>query len=70
MPQTKLLEAAFLEASGMKDQYVSQEHILLALCSGKEKTRTILNDQGVTKDKILTVLKEMRGGQTIDSQNP
>ncbi|MDY0220993.1 MAG: ATP-dependent chaperone ClpB [Desulfobacterium sp.] len=70
VPSKKLLDSAFLEADSMKDKYVSQEHILLAMCSQKEKPRDILTGEGVTKDKILTVLKEMRGGQTIDSPNP
>ncbi len=70
VPSKKILDAAFVEAEAMKDQYVSQEHILLALCTTKEKPRELLNNEGVTKDKILTVLKEMRGGQTIDSPNP
>lgn len=66
----KLLDSAFVEADSMKDKYVSQEHILLAMCSQREKPQDILTGEGVTKDKILTVLKEMRGGQTIDSPNP
>ena len=66
----KLLDTAFLEASAMKDKYVSQEHLLLALCTGKDKARDLLNSEGVTKDIILKVLKEIRGGQTIDTQNP
>ncbi|ACN15602.1 ClpB [Desulforapulum autotrophicum HRM2] len=70
VPSKKILDTAFVEAEGMKDQYVSQEHILLALCIAKDKPRELLNKEGVTKDKILTVLKEMRGGQTIDSPNP
>lgn len=70
VPSKKLLDSAFVEADSMKDKYVSQEHILLAMCSQKEKPRDILSGEGVTKDKILTVLKEMRGGQTIDSPNP
>ena len=66
----KLLDMAFLEANAMKDQYVSQEHLLLALCSGREKTKELLNGEGVTKNAILKVLKDIRGGQTIDTQNP
>jgi ATP-dependent Clp protease ATP-binding subunit ClpB len=66
----KLLDTAFLEACAMKDQYVSQEHLLLSLCTGKDKTRDLLNSEGVTKDVILKVLKEIRGGQTIDTQTP
>ncbi|MCP4117818.1 MAG: ATP-dependent chaperone ClpB [Desulfobacteraceae bacterium] len=66
----KLLDTAFLEANAMKDRYVSQEHLLLALCAGKGKTRDLLGNEGVTKNVILKVLKEIRGGRTIDTQNP
>ncbi|MBI9092824.1 MAG: ATP-dependent chaperone ClpB [Desulfobacterium sp.] len=69
-PSKKLLDTAFVEANAMKDQYVSQEHLLLSLCTAKGKTRDLLNSEGVTKGVILKVLKEIRGGQTIDSQNP
>jgi ATP-dependent Clp protease ATP-binding subunit ClpB len=66
-----VLDAAFKEASRMKDQYVSVEHILLALAEEKNgEAAGILSRYGVTRDAILRVLQEIRGGQTITDQNP
>ncbi|MCG8688001.1 MAG: ATP-dependent chaperone ClpB [Desulfobacterales bacterium] len=66
----KMLDLAFKEASKMKDQYVSLEHILISLCQGKEKAAQILNSYGVTKEAILSVLKDIRGNQQVTDQNP
>ncbi len=66
----KMLDLAFKEASKMKDQYVSLEHILISLCQGKDKAAQILNSYGVTKDAILSVLKDIRGNQQVTDQNP
>ena len=71
-PQTKkMLEAAFIEATNMKDQYVSVEHILLAM-SGEENSQAgqILKQHGVHRDAILEVLIDIRGSQRITDQNP
>ncbi|MFP4348652.1 MAG: ATP-dependent chaperone ClpB, partial [Desulfococcaceae bacterium] len=66
-----VLDAAFKEASRMKDQYVSVEHILLAVADEKNgEAAGILSRYGVTRDAILRVLQEIRGGQTITDQNP
>ncbi|MFW5855225.1 MAG: ATP-dependent chaperone ClpB [Thermodesulfobacteriota bacterium] len=66
-----VLDAAFKEASRMKDQYVSVEHILLAIADEKNgEAAGILSRYGVTRDAILRVLQEIRGGQTITDQNP
>ncbi|GBC63738.1 ATP-dependent chaperone ClpB [Desulfonema ishimotonii] len=66
-----LLDRAFTEADRMKDQYVSIEHILLALADekGGEAAR-ILRQYGVSRDAILKGLMEIRGNQTITDQNP
>jgi len=70
--RTKMvLENAFAEAAKMKDDYVSIEHILLAL--GDEKggeAHTILKRSGVTRDAILKVLMDIRGSQRITDPNP
>ncbi len=66
----KMLETAFSEADKMKDQYVSLEHILIALTSCPGDTAVILKNNGVTRDSILKVLKDIRGSQTITDQNP
>ncbi|MCM2284244.1 MAG: ATP-dependent chaperone ClpB [Desulfobacula sp.] len=66
----KVLDQAFSEAEKMKDQYVSLEHILLALATFKGEAFNILKKNGVTREAILTVLKDIRGNQTVTDQNP
>jgi ATP-dependent Clp protease ATP-binding subunit ClpB len=66
----QLLDTAFKEADKMKDQYVSLEHLLLALSAAKGKAGEILSRQGVTRDAILSVLKDIRGNQSVTDQNP
>ena len=66
-----VLDAAFAEASHMKDQYVSLEHIFLAIAEEKGgEAANALKRHGITRDNILRVLMEIRGGQTITDQNP
>jgi len=66
-----VLEAAFKEMEQLKDEYVSVEHLLIALseASGTASAR-ILNGHGVTKDRIYTVLTEIRGTQRVTDQSP
>ena len=67
----KALDAAFAEAAKMKDQYVSIEHILLALCDEKNgETPRILHRHGINRDAILKVLIDIRGSQRITDPNP
>jgi len=65
-----MLESAFSEADKMKDQYISLEHILIALASCPGESGNILKNNGITRDAILKVLKDIRGNQTITDQNP
>ena len=67
----KMLEKAFSEASTMKDQYVSVEHIFLAIFDIKDsRLEKIFKQFGITKDNVLKVLMKIRGNQTITDQNP
>ena len=66
----KVLDLSFLESQKMQDQYVSLEHILLALISTKNKVFKILKQNGVTRDAVLSVLKDIRGNQSVTDQNP
>src|SRR5215469_5695274 len=67
----KVLEDAFKEADQFKDEYVSTEHLLIALSSAKsENVSKLLQSNGVTKDAILKVLVSIRGTQKITDQNP
>ncbi len=58
------------EADRLKDEYVSTEHLLLALAQVKSEAREILWTNSVTHNAILTALKEVRGGQRVTDQNP
>src|SRR4029453_3622488 len=58
------------EADRLKDEYVSTEHLLLALTQVKSEAREILATNAVTHDAILNALKEVRGGQRVTDQNP
>jgi ATP-dependent Clp protease ATP-binding subunit ClpB len=67
----KLLEQAFKEASNFKDEYVSTEHILLAITHLKrDAAQQILATQGATHDAILKALTVVRGSQQVTDQNP
>jgi ATP-dependent Clp protease ATP-binding subunit ClpB len=67
----RVLEDAVKEADQFKDEYVSTEHLLIALTNAKgEEVTRILQSQGVTKDTILKVLVSIRGSQKITDQNP
>src|SRR5512140_1171470 len=63
-----VLSAAERDAKGMQDDYVSTEHILLALTESPEGKR--LASYGLTKDAILTALKSVRGSQRVTNENP
>lgn len=64
-------DSAFDEAQRMKDEYVSSEHLLLGLASDTSGAAgRLLRAQGVSKDRILKALEEIRGGQRITDQNP
>ena len=66
-----VLDTAFKEATGLKDEYVSTEHLLIASAETKQgEIGKILREAGVTKDKILKALVDIRGNQRITDQNP
>ena len=66
-----VLEEAFVQATKMKDEYVSIEHIFLAIADEKTgEAAKILSQAGITRNTILGVLKEIRGEQRITDPNP
>ena len=71
-PRSKaVLDKAFTEAEQMKDEFVSLEHILLAVTGEKEgEAARLLAVAGITRDTILKALVDIRGGQRITDQNP
>jgi len=67
----KLLEQAFKEASNFKDEYVSTEHLLLAITHLKrDVAQQVLATHGATYDAILKALSVVRGSQKVTDQNP
>ncbi|MFO7784911.1 MAG: ATP-dependent chaperone ClpB [Thermodesulfobacteriota bacterium] len=66
-----VLDAAFKEAEHLKDEYVSLEHVLLAIAQEQGGNAAgILAGAGVTRDMVLQAMKDVRGGQRITDQNP
>jgi len=66
----KLFDAAAVEARNLKDEFISTEHLLLALSQNEGKAGQLLRDNGISHDEILIALKDVRGTQKITSQNP
>ena len=66
----QILENAFKEAESLKDDYVSTEHMLIAISSSGGTVGSMLSSRGVTKDRIYQILVEIRGNQRITDQNP
>ena len=69
------LDSAFTEAEAqakkMKDEFVSVEHLMLALIlKGDMKIKDIFRMAGLTKDNFLTALKSVRGNRNVTSDNP
>lgn len=66
-----VFNTAFDEAQKMKDEYVSTEHLFMGLAADTSgEAGRILRAQGVTKERILQALTDIRGGQRITDQNP
>ncbi|MFD0060447.1 ATP-dependent chaperone ClpB [Streptomyces sp. NPDC056637] len=69
---SRLLDAAEREAKRLKDEYVSVEHLLLALAEEGSSTAAgrLLNQAGITRDSFLSALTQVRGNQRVTSANP
>ncbi|MDJ0924253.1 MAG: ATP-dependent chaperone ClpB [Acidimicrobiia bacterium] len=65
-----ILNTADSIKTGMEDQYVSIEHLLLALATADGEVGSILRDAGLTRDAIMAALEAVRGAQRVTSQNP
>ena len=66
----QVLEAAQREADGMKDEFVSTEHLLLALAKVDSKAKNILKLNAVTEKDLLKVLQAVRGSARVTDQTP
>ncbi len=68
---TRVLDTAFREATALKDEYVSTEHLLLAAVSAtKHPVGQILASLGLTRDRILSALVDVRGNVRVTDANP
>jgi ATP-dependent Clp protease ATP-binding subunit ClpB len=64
------IDAAEKEMSKLKDEFLSAEHYLLALADSKGAAAKLLKDAGVTRDKLMQALQQVRGSQRVTDQNP
>jgi ATP-dependent Clp protease ATP-binding subunit ClpB len=70
-PLNDVLERAFKEAENFKDEYVSTEHLFLAIAGqDRDPAGLLLKRQGASHDAILQALTGVRGTQRVTSQNP
>ena len=66
----KLLTQAEDEASRLKDDFISVEHMLLAATEDSGPTGKIFKESGITRERLMQSLREVRGSQRVTSQNP
>jgi ATP-dependent Clp protease ATP-binding subunit ClpB len=64
------IDAAEKEMAKLKDEFLSAEHYLLALADGKTFSAKLLKEVGVTRDKLMQALQQVRGSQRVTDQNP
>ena len=67
---SKILAKAEQEASALKDEYLSAEHILLAIVSSDGGCASLLKQNGITRSSVLEALKAVRGNQRVTNQDP
>jgi ATP-dependent Clp protease ATP-binding subunit ClpB len=66
----KVIESAEGEAEALKDEYISTEHLLLAIVQDSGESGKVLKELGTSRDKILSALVGIRGAQRITDPNP
>src|SRR5712691_12433393 len=66
----RVVERAFTEAAGLTDEYVSTEHLFLALLDSGGDAARLLSQAGLTRDQVLAALAEIRGRQRVTDQTP
>lgn len=65
-----VVKRASKAADELKDEYVSTEHLLLALIESEGATKELFSQLGINKDAILRALEEIRGSQRVTDQDP
>jgi len=66
----KVLESAFSVAREMQDEFVSTEHLFIALLTEDQKIKNTFSEFNITSAKVLDTVKSLRGGEKIDSPTP
>jgi ATP-dependent Clp protease ATP-binding subunit ClpB len=66
----RLFSQAEDDSKQLGDQYVSVEHLLLAMTQGSSAVARIFREAGLTRDKLLQALRSVRGNQRVTTQNP
>ncbi|MHA1231233.1 MAG: ATP-dependent chaperone ClpB [Candidatus Helarchaeota archaeon] len=66
----KILDNAWKEAEKLKDEYLSAEHILLAVIDSETPAASVLKKHGITRDRVIQALMEVRGNYRITDENP
>ncbi|HZU25916.1 MAG TPA: Clp protease N-terminal domain-containing protein, partial [Bryobacteraceae bacterium] len=66
----KLLTDAEEQAKRLKDEYVSVEHALLAMADDRGAAGRVFRESGLTRDRLMKALQEVRGNQRVTNQNP
>ena len=69
-PMQKVLAKAENEMNALHDQYLSTEHILLAMTEADDRTGDLLRRCGINHKAVFEALKSVRGNQTVDSNDP
>ncbi len=69
-PLTEVLDAASQDAERMNDEYISVEHLLMAIADSRTAAGRVLKDNSVSKEKLLQALTEVRGSQRVTSATP
>jgi len=67
---SRIMTAAETEADALQDDYVSVEHVLLAMAQASGAVGKIFRDAGLTKDKLLAALRAVRGNQRVTTKDP
>src|SRR3989344_5385220 len=66
----KVIEQAHKEAAQLKDEFISTEHLFLAILEVPSKAREVLEREGLNKEMVLKALSDLRGGQRITDPEP
>ncbi|MDP2933206.1 MAG: ATP-dependent chaperone ClpB [bacterium] len=66
----EVLNQSVKEAKKLKDEYISTEHLLLAIMEKGQAAKQVLENAGLDREKMLKALKDIRGGATVNSPEP